>query len=235
MKRKSKYKFEIGDMFSSWKVIKCVDKKKYRYLCKCECDKEKVFYKYNLLKGKYAPCKNCAHLGEYNLKEIKISWNNELNGCNFKETLVNNNSMFWFKCKKGHNFKSTIKDFSYNKCLSCKKTLDKDFIKEQVLEYLYKLSALIFNSVESEMGWVIINDIKLAIYIEEKDRRSNFKKYVSSESDLLKEVHILKEKTKEFKEKGYEVEVIKIENNFVRSVDKIQEKMIRWIYPMNGI
>ena len=136
MAKKSKKQFNIGDKFLSWEVISCEDPKKYRYLCRCSCGSEKVFNKYNLLRGSYAPCKNCDSAKLSNVAYLRRYWNSELNGVTFTRPQdFSLTQSYWFMCDNKHNIKSTIKDFSVERCLGCKTNIKSSFYREQAYEY----------------------------------------------------------------------------------------------------
>ena len=227
MLKKSKFNFNIGDMFSSWQVVECVEPKKYKYLCRCSCGNERVFYKYNLLRNAYSTCKKCGNKQLKNIRDIKTYWNYELNGCIFTSTKdFSMEYPYWFICDNGHNFKSTLKDFSLDKCLSCKCNIKSDKYRVEMLEYAYKFFSTIYNNVEKTSDVVYVHGAKLVLSFIESDRFISYRNYYCSEEELLDHAMSLKKEELAATSKGYKFIQLEVTNSFEKNVDKISEIMI---------
>lgn len=223
--------FNIGDIFLSWKVIDLVNPKKYRYLCRCtECGQEKEFIKYNLLKGSYAPCKRCGHKKIKNIPLIKKHWNSELN-----EVIFNNPEHFsltqsyWFICDKGHNFKSSIKDFRLNRCLGCIENPPNHPSKVQAKEYATQYFRSVGNVKELDHYMLLIEAFNTVIALVEDDRYVNYRNYFSSEEEMLNEISIVKRMEQAIKVQGFDFIQVKLGSNLKNNVDIFKELMIQLV------
>lgn len=228
MTKKTKKQFNIGDKFLSWEVISCVDSKKYRYLCRCCCGSEKIFNKYNLLRGSYAPCKNCDSAKLTNISSLKKYWNSELNGVTF--TRPQNLSLtksYWFMCDNKHNIRSTIKDFSVERCLGCKTNIKSSFHREQAYEYALQLFRSIFDNVYIEHYSIVIRDIKVAILAIEKDRFDSYRNYYNSEDEYIKDLTKFQMLKQFYKSNNYSIFDIRLENNLEKNVDTLKQLVLQ--------
>ena len=228
MAKKSKKQFNIGDKFLSWEVISCEDPKKYRYLCRCSCGSEKVFNKYNLLRGSYAPCKNCDSAKLSNVAYLRRYWNSELNGVTFTRTQdFSLTQSYWFMCDNKHNIKSTIKDFSVERCLGCKTNIKSSFYREQAYEYALQLFRSIFDNVYIESYSIVIGDLKVAIIAIEKDRFDSYRNYYNNEAEFIRDATKLQMLKQFYKSNGYTIFDIKLENNLEKNVDIFRNLMVQ--------
>lgn len=222
----------IGDKFLTWEVIRLVNPKKYRYLCKCKvCGVEREFIKYNLLRGSYAPCKKCGHKEIGNVATIKKHWNYELNGVifdkpeNFKLT-----QSYWFKCNKGHNFKSSIKDFSLSRCLSCNEQPPNHPSKYQIKEYIIQFLSKITRIKEHDNFNIELIDFKTIIHLVEVDRYSSYRNYFDSDSSMVDEITKVKSIENNFKSLGYNYLEFKVEKKLKTNVDNFIFFMVDLIH-----
>lgn len=227
MVRKTSKQFNIGDKFLSWEVVECVEPKKYRFLCRCSCGNERVFYKYNLLKGSYAPCKSCGYSKLANTSAIKKHWNCELNGALFtKPHDFSLTQSYWFICDKGHNFKSSIKDFKLDRCLGCKNKTSEDSSKTQTIEFALQLFSSFCNDIVNDDNFLFVSDLNLAISFNEIDRFDSYRNYFDSEEALIKEITTLKTLENKAKEKGYNYVDFKVEKSLDKNVDTLKQLMV---------
>lgn len=223
-----KRNFNIGDRFSSWEVIKCVDSKKYRYLCRCVgCGAEKIFMKYNVLRGSYSICKTCAPDTIKNINKIKYHWNIELNGTPFtKPQDFDLNRPYWFVCNNLHNFRSSIKDFSLSHCMGCK---GKEIDSNNKL-MVYTVIARVLNAMteieEHEDFWIISRALGIALHIIEGDKFSNFRKYFNSENEMFTYLNKNEATSEKFSKEGLAVKTLKLENNFEKDIDKFRQTVL---------
>lgn len=212
-----------GDIFSTWVVKECVDKAKYRFLCECNvCGKQKVFDKYNLLRGRYAVCKTCAPSSIKNVSKIRYHWNPELNGIPF--TRIQDLKMdkpYWFICDKFHNFKSTIKDFSLSRCSACRGR-ERDSSNKIMIFDIAKGLFSSFIEVNYLDFWLVIPEVKLAIFFAEKDRDSNFRKYMSSEEEFLKYKESVDLQREEFENTGYSIFYFSIDGSLQENIENLE-------------
>lgn len=235
MGRKTKKDFKIGDSFLSWVVIELQDAKKYKYLCRCsECGEERSFNKYNLLRGSYAPCRKCAHLKIKNISLIKKHWNCELNRAIFtKPQDFSLTHSYWFICDKGHNFKSSIKDFSLDRCLSCKNQLKNSTSRTQITEFALEYFNSVFDNVflHEELSMITIehDDIMIDIVFNEVDRFTSYRNYYNNEEELINDLTSLKKLEMTSKEQGYQFHLFEVESNFKINVDKLKDLMIQLV------
>lgn len=216
-------------MFTSWKVICPTKENKYRYLCRCvECNSEKEFSKYKLLSGNYSYCKQCAHNFIKDIPEIRKHWNTELNKTVFtKPQDFNLNKEYWFMCDKGHNFKSSIKNYSNSKCISCQERSFDSSIKELTFEYLKLLLTALWSDIDISKDYVIIVPmLKKVFRLVEHDRYAAHFKYFKREQDMIDELEDLSKFNLEYKNKGFDVISIQIENNILKNVDTIEKTML---------
>lgn len=231
MARKSTKIFNIGDSFLSWKVVECVNPKKYRYKCRCSCGNEREFNKYNLLRGSYAPCKACNHVYLRNTQLIKKHWNNELNGRIFtKPQDFDLTHSYWFICNNGHNFKSSIKDFNIDRCLSCKCKTKSNHLSTQAIEYATQLFSRVFDKVYVDRFGVVIGDVNAIVLIVESDRFDSYRNYYSSEEEYIKDVTDRQLFISEYKLKGIKVLKVLVENNLQKNVDTFKRIMVQLVH-----
>ncbi|EOU2097113.1 hypothetical protein C0L75_03070 [Clostridium perfringens] len=224
MSKRSRKNFNIGDTFLTWKVIKCVDSKKYRFLCRCSCGNEKVFYKYNLLRNSFSCCKECNNFTPPNLSILKNFWNYELNGSlTSKIQNVNFNQPYWFICEKGHNFKSSIKDFSLSKCKSCSCNLKSDKFRIEMMEYAFSFLSEIIpkQHLEKTNDLIYIHPLKLTLSFLESDRFTTYRNYYSNEKEFLDHCTLLKKLELESYQKAYKFTTLEVKENFKSNVDTI--------------
>lgn len=226
----SKKSFNIGDKFLSWEVIECVNPKKYRYLCRCSCGKEREFNKYNLLRGSYAPCKECGHAHLSNTALIRKHWNTELNGQHFtKAQDFNLSTSYWFICENGHNFKSTIKDFALHKCLSCKNEFKSNTPRMMLMEFATALFQKIYGEVRIEGFAVIVPKAKKSFYIIESDRFSNYRNYYKSEDDMVNDSVNIRKSQMDLIGLGYVTRTFNLSSkSFKKNVDSFTKFVIEW-------
>ena len=223
-----KKNFKVGDVFTTWEVVKCIDSKSYKYLCVCnKCGAEKSFIKYNLLKGSYSLCKSCAPNSIKNINLIRFHWNTELNGISFtKPQDFNLERPYWFICDKFHNFKSSIKDFSLSRCRSCKeKELDS---KNKIMIYTIAVKVLkaMFDIVEDDDCWILIPDLNFALHLIEKDKFSNFRKYFTSERAMLEYLKDNKNRATSYEKQGYTIKEFCLENDFKKDIDNFKKSVL---------
>lgn len=224
MSRKSK-PFNIGDTFFSWVVVECINPKKYRFLCRCSCcGAEKEFYKYNLLRGTFAPCKTCGHLSVKHTALLRKHWNSDLNGTIFtKPQHFSLTQSYWFVCDNGHNFKSTIKDFSLDKCLGCKTRLKDDSLRTNYLDYAYKLFTCIYDDVKVEDIYsLVIEDERVVLMFVESDRFKSHRLYYGSESEFVNDLTKYKFSKKKWLSEGYRAIEVPLRDNLLENVDTIE-------------
>lgn len=222
----------IGETFLSWEVIGLADPKKYKYKVKCtECGKEREFIKYNLLKGSYAPCKTCGYKKIKNIPLIKKHWNYELNGLMFKnpENFSLTHS-YWFCCDKGHNFKSSIKDFDLSRCLGCHENPPNHPSKVEAREYALQY----FNTVtivEEPQPFLLYLDIfKTFIYLVEDDRFATYSNYFKSEAEMLEEIKLINHLNYTTSKDGLGFIKVEITRNLKENVDIFKELMLKLIH-----
>lgn len=233
MGRKTSKNFKIGDTFLTWIVEECVNPKKYRYRCRCsECNVEREFIKYNLLRGSYAPCKKCGHTKVKDLHIIRKHFNCELNGSVFTDPKdFSLTQSYWFVCNKKHNFKSSIKDFTLDRCLSCQTPLRNAPAKVEAYEYALQYFKSIFNSViELDKHTIILQDISVAVSIVENDRYTNHRTYFGGEGELLEEVMYFKDLKSKLISQGFKYETFQTENNLKNNVDNLKQLVIRLVH-----
>ena len=232
MARVSKKKFNIGDTFLSWKVVKCVNPKKYRYLCQCECGNQKEFNKYNLLRGSYSTCKVCACSKLSNVSFIREHWNSELNGQVFTRAQdFNLSQSYWFICDNGHNFKSSIKDFDLDKCLSCKKKVKSDKARNTIYTLARGLFDNMFDSVV-ELGDynILLEEIKTVVNFSEVNRFVNYRFYYDSEEELINDATKLLLLEKEYQTMGYNFIRFGVEDSLQKNVDNLTKAMVELVH-----
>lgn len=228
----TKKQFNIGDTFLSWEVIEPVPNKKYRYLCRCtECGKEKEFGKYNLLNGRYAPCKSCGYSRLGNIPLIKKHWNSELNECIFtKPQDFDLTKSYWFMCENGHNFRSTIKDFSLNKCLSCQHKLKEDTPRLTIMQFAQKLLKEIYGcDIIVERYFVEIPNKKIVFYLVEADRFNTYRNYYKEEAQMLTDIVYLKTSQNTHKLHGYSIYSLNVGEDFEKNVDSLCDLMLQCV------
>lgn len=223
-----KRQLNFGDIFLTWEVIELVNPKKYRYLCRCtECGIEKEFIKYNLLKGSYSPCKKCGHKKIKNIPLIKKHWNCELNGVLFDNP--ENFSLtqsYWFLCAEGHNFKCSIKDFSLNRCTSCKEHPPIHPTKIKTKEFIFRYFKAITSVSEIGDFTLMIPEFNLVIHLEEDDRYRNHRNYFSGEAAMLKDIDYVKNLELTCKDDGIEFKKLHIGKNFKNNIDTFRSLMV---------
>lgn len=221
----------IGESFSTWKVISIVDPKKYKYLCRCSCGNEKVFNKYVLRKGLYGLCKSCNPSVTRNLNKIKIHWNSELNKTPFtKPQDFNVSKQYWFICENNHNFKSNLRDFSLDKCCSCR---DKVKSSNEKIVFFKALTELFL-----ELGIEIIIDeynikipnLKALIVITDEDRDSSFKKYYKNELEYLKALEKQDSMVEQSIKESYTIFKIFIVDDYKKNIDTLGKLMLKLSY-----
>lgn len=225
----------IGDVFLTWEVKELVNPKKYRYKCVCtDCGQSREFIKYNLLKGSYAPCKKCGHKKIGNIPLIKKHWNSELNGTIFTSPEhFSLTQSYWFICNKGHNFKSSIKDFSLDRCLGCSEVPPNHPSKIQAKEYAIQYFKVLGRVVEYKPFLLYIKERNIALYIVEEDRYTSYKNYFESEGAMLKEFEMVLGLEREFSKIGAKFIVQKVEKNLKNNVDIFKELMIRLVHELD--
>ncbi|GAA0071685.1 hypothetical protein UT300003_32100 [Clostridium sardiniense] len=220
--------FNIGDKFSSWKVVECADPKKYRYLCRCiGCGTEKTFIKYHLLNGSYSICKSCAPATIKNINKIRYHWNVELNGTPFtKPQDFDLNRPYWFVCNNFHNFRCSIKDFSVSHCLGCKGKERDSNNKLMVYTVATRVLGAMTDIEEHEDFWIVSRALKFALHITEGDKFSNFRKYFSSENEMFTYLNQSKATADKFSEEGLLVKKLQLENNFEKDIDNFKQSVL---------
>ena len=231
MPRKSTKKFNIGDSFLSWEVISCENPKKYRYLCRCSCGNERVFYKYNLLKGSFAPCKKCGYSKLGNTALIKKHWNCELNGSVFSKAQdFDLTQSYWFICDAGHNFRSTIKDFSTKRCLSCQNKLKDTALRIQSFEYALQLFRSFLDDVEVIDYAVVLHERRAVVFIIEHDRFTSYRNYYSSEAECVDDMTKYTLAKSGYAKNGYRILDVELSSNFEKNVDSFKEVMLQLVH-----
>lgn len=235
MSRHSSKSFSIGDCFLTWQVIGPDESKKYKYICKCtECGAERSFNKYNLLRGSFAPCKKCAHIKLKNINLIKKHWNCELNKAIFtKPQDFNLAKSYWFICQNGHNFKSSIKDFSFERCMSCKNEIKNNSSKVQAVQFALEYFTSIFPQViiNEELNLItILNnncDFVADIIFNEEDYFSNYRNYFKNEEEYLKAFTDFKCAESASLAKGHEFIHFQVKNNLKDNVDNLKTLVLQ--------
>lgn len=228
MNNKIKKSVKIGDTFMTWRVSKRISGKKYRYKCKCtECGQEKEFIKYNLINGNYAPCKKCGHKKLQNVSLIKKHWNSELNGVIF--THPENFSLtqsYWFICNKGHNFKSSIKDFKLERCLGCNEHPPNDPSKTQFMEFMMQYFGSFTKVQEYENYFILVPELEVVFHLHEYDRYTSYRNYFHNEVEMLNELDKMKQEEYRFKNLGFQPVTIKVQRDLKNNIDNLQEIML---------
>ncbi|MCI9070227.1 MAG: hypothetical protein HFJ13_12025 [Clostridium sp.] len=229
---KEKKQLNIGDMFLTWEVVELVNPKKYRYKCRCcECGREKEFIKYNLLKGSYAPCKKCGYKKIKNTTSIKKHWNSELNGAIFDNPQnFSLTQSYWFICNKGHNFKSSIKDFNTNKCLGCIKASPHATYKLQAKEFALQYFKVLGNIYEIDNYSLMLSEYNLILNLIEEDRFNNYRNYFETDEEMIKDINKLNELEQYCKNNNIKFIQIKLEKSFKNNVDKLESLMLSLIH-----
>lgn len=230
-----KKNFDIGSRFSTWEVIELVDSKRYKYLCRCvDCGNTKIFNKYYLIKGNYGLCKGCNPTINKDVKIIARHWNSELNGQPFTKLQdLDMGKNYWFICNKFHNFKSTIKNFSLDRCCSCKDNTSNS--NDKILLYNSTLLAAkdLYKEVTNKEYYIVINDIKALILFREKDLDTSFRNYFSSESKYLEYLQEEKSIKEEYIKEGFKIYIIKVEKNYKENIDSVGKLMLEFSHSKN--
>lgn len=225
---KKNRQLNIGDIFLSWEVIELINPKKYRYRCRCtECGIEKEFIKYNLLKGSYAPCKKCGYKKIKNISLIKDHWNSELNGAIFDNPQnFSLTQSYWFICDKGHNFKSSIKDFNTSRCLGCIQTLPHASYKLQAKEFALQYFKILGTIYEVDDYSLMIPDYKVLLNLIEEDRFTNYRNYFETEEAMINDINKLTELEQSCKINDIKFIQIKLKKDFKNNVDTFENTML---------
>lgn len=218
----------IGDIFLSWKVTELVNPKKYRYKCRCtECGIEKEFVKYNLLKGTYAPCRVCGHKKLTNIPLLKKHWNTELNEAIFDNSgNLSLTKSYWFICNKGHNFKSSIKDFKLERCLGCIENPPNHPSKIEAKEYAVQLFSNISLAYPLDNFLIYLYDLNTFLYLIESDRFERYSNYFSSEKEMIEELEYTSYIRSKIESGGHRFVRVDLEKDLKKNVDIFKEVMI---------
>ena len=226
--RKNKDDF-IGRKFLCWEVIKENNDKKYYYTCKCECGNKKQFYKYNLLKGSFSLCPTCGNANIKNISIIRKHWNIELNGCLFSN--INHfdiNKSYWFICNNNHNFKSSIKDFTLSRCLSCKNENNEHSSLTTCFEFSLQLFRKFFKDIVAcDNNIAYISSKNLAICFHEENRFSNFRQYYKNELEYLTHMEHIKIVENNFLYDGKEFKYFSVSKNFLENVENLEKLVLK--------
>lgn len=182
----------VGSRVDTWEVLEIYDKKTKTRLvkmCRCKCyicGAEKNLEYHVLRKHKSTVCNRCYNsLVE---DQIKKYWNEELNKKPFNLNLSSVRS-YWFNCPNGHIFKSSIRDFSLDKCSFCQsKTKERLadayllFLKKYFDSFMPKSNFVLSKGL---VNYIYLKKFKSYIIIEEGDFKQNFKSYLGSENKFL--------------------------------------------------
>lgn len=223
MGRYKKHKFDIGDIFGTWKVKKEVNKKKHTYLCECvECHRKKEINKYKLINGIYAPCKACKGIIKINSTKISKYWNTSLNGR--LTTNINVMKKYWFRCENNHNFRSTIKDFDLKNCPSCKSLMLENKNKQEARMFVSMiLDNLNYNYEDDKENYIVLLDDKLVFKFTEFDRNEKFKKYFENENSYIKIIAREAKIESDLKDLGFEIVKIEVSEDYLKNISTISE------------
>lgn len=179
------------------------------------------------MNGKYAPCKKCGHKKISNVPLIRKHWNCELNGKVFLDPAqFNLTQSYWFICNKGHNFKSSIKDFDLCKCRGCIEHPPNHPSKTQTMEFLHQYFDSFTDVIEYEGFILAVPLLKVAIHLHENDRYKSHRNYFNNEEEMLNEVLEIKAFEKDLRMLGFDFTTFEVEKNFKDNVDKLRNLMV---------
>lgn len=230
MKRSTK-KFNIGDIFLTWEVKSEVQGKRYRYHCECvQCGNRREFIKYNLLRGSYAPCRQCKSIKAINTQLISKHWNCELNEEVFDiDKEYNLTRSYWFICNNGHNFKSSIKDFKLSRCRGCIEHPPNHPSKVQAFEYAKQYFKTVTSVDDCGQFLLRLHDFDTTLFFHEENRYTNYRNYFSSENEMLEEFTNVKTNENKSKSSGSKFIYVPTQINFKINVDKITQIMLQLV------
>lgn len=222
---------EIGETFHTWTVVAVSDPKKYRYVCKCSCGNEAIFNKYALRKGFYGLCKSCNPSVVRNLNKIKRYWNSELNKTPFtKPQDFSVSKKYWFLCENNHNFRSSLRDFSLDKCCSCRDKVKSSNEKIIFFKSLVELLQDLGIKIEINDYNIKIPSLKVIIFVTDDDRDSSFKKYFKSEVEYLKAIEKQQSIIETSINENYKVMEIFIVDDYYKNIDTLGKLMLKLTY-----
>lgn len=226
--------FDIGDMFLSWKVIERVEPmNKYRYKCSCAgCGEEKIFSKYNLLLGKYAPCRTCARGYIKLTNNMKENWNSELNGFPIDRLeFLSPSKSYWFLCSNGHNYKSSIKAFNSSKCSSCSNgSSSSNNMNSVAYELLFETMLHLYAASTIKKykdNVIIVESLGTALILNESDRFTSYRNYYSCEKEYLVAVEEYKALEMELRNQGYKIVPVGTKKTLAENVDNTKEIVLQ--------
>jgi len=220
-----------GMIFGSWKIIAYKAKEKHwSSLCQCTvCGTIKTIARTSLRNNTFQICSRECIKQVLNLYTIKKHWNCELNAEELDFNSISYDKKFWFRCNKGHNFKSNIKGFSLDKCPKCnKKLLNNPKLLYGVREYYKKvLSAIGFNPLLANnvlsipIVGLYFKEFNSLILFEEKNKRLSYSNYFTSESSYLSYIDTLYALEKELNALGGQLYIVNTENFISQNVEQI--------------